>query len=229
MSLVVKICGLKTPETVEAAIDAGADMIGFVFFPKSPRHLGFQEAAELARLARGRAEIVALVVDAGDGMFAAISDEVRPDWFQLHGHETPERVAAVGDLFGRRVMKAIGVRTAEDLEALGHFPAADRLLLDAKAPHGASRPGGNGRAFDWNLLAHLDHAPPFMLSGGLGPENVREAIAKVRPFGIDVSSGVETAPGVKDPERIAAFVAAARAAEAELAASRPAQDAGGAV
>lgn len=216
--LVVKICGLKTAETMDAALAAGADMVGLVQFPASPRHLDAAAAAALADRARGRAEIVLLTVDADDAALAGLVETIRPDWLQLHGKESPERVAAVRRRFGLPVMKAIGVREAGDLAAVpAHAAFADRLLFDAKPPRDATRPGGNGLSFDWRLLAALDPAVPFMLSGGLGPETVAEAVRLVRPFGVDVSSGVERAPGEKDVGLIADFVRAARDAETTTA------------
>lgn len=211
----VKICGLSTPDTLEAALEAGADLVGFVFFPPSPRHVDLDTAARLAAQLRGRALTVALTVDADDAALDAILDAVVPDLVQLHGRETPERVASVERR--RPVLKAVGIAGADDLARLGHYAEADLLLLDAKPPPrsasgGAPLPGGNGRAFDWRLLAGLDPQLPFMLSGGLDAGTVGEAVAVARPHAVDVSSGVETAPGVKDPERIHAFVAAARAA-----------------
>lgn len=216
MSLEIKICGLSTAETLEASLGAGADMVGMVFFAPSPRHVDLATAATLGAQARGRARIVALTVDADDATLAAIADALRPDMLQLHGRETPERVAAIRARFGLPVMKALGIAGREDLAALPAYEAvADRLLLDAKPPRGAALPGGNGVAFDWNLLAGLDPARPFMLSGGLDPENVARAVRLIRPPGLDVSSGVERGPGIKDPSRIEAFLRAARAAEAE--------------
>ena len=212
-SLIVKICGLRTAETMEAALTAGADMIGLVSFALSPRHVDATAAAALADQARGRAEIVLLTVDADDAMLAALVAAIRPDWLQLHGHETPDRVAAVRRRFGRPVMKALGIRDAADLEKAADFAAADRLLFDAKPPKDATRPGGNGLSFDWRLLAKLDPRLRFMLSGGLDPATVAEAVRIARPLGVDVSSGVERAPGDKDPALIAAFVRAARAAQ----------------
>lgn len=218
-ALTIKICGLSTAATLDAALAAGADMVGLVFFPKSPRNVTPDAAAPLAARARGRAETVALVVDADDALLAAIAETVAPDWYQLHGRETPERVAEVRARFGRPVMKAVGIATADDLDRAAAFAGvADRLLFDAKPPPAADRPGGNGVSFDWDMLARelprrLDPVPSFMLSGGLGIANVGDAVARTRPFGIDVSSGVERAPGEKDEDMIAAFVAAARAAE----------------
>jgi phosphoribosylanthranilate isomerase len=209
----IKICGLSTAETMEAALTAGADMIGLVSFPPSPRHVDTAAAAVLADQARGRAEIVLLTVDADDATLAALVTAIRPDWLQLHGRETPARVVEVRRRFGRPVMKALGIRDEADLAATADYAVADRLLFDAKPPKDATRPGGNGLAFDWRLLAKLDPRLRFMLSGGLDPDTVTEAVRIARPLGVDVSSGVERAPGDKDPALIAAFVRAARAAQ----------------
>ena len=211
MSPLVKICGLSTEETLAAAIAAGAERVGFVFVPRSPRYLPLDRAAALAAQARGRAAIVALVVDAEDAALDAIAAAVAPDMWQFHGRETPERVATLRARFGRPVMKALGVSEAADLAAVpAHAAVADEILFDAKPPKGAVLPGGNGVAFDWGLLAALDLPVPFMLSGGLGPRNVGEALRVTRAPGVDVSSGVERAPGVKDPDLIAAFIRAVR-------------------
>jgi len=213
MSLLVKICGLSTPETVDSALEAGADMIGFVFFPPSPRFVAPAAAAPLAGRARGRAAVAVLTVDMDEAGVAAIVEAVRPDWLQLHGREPPEQVAALKARFGLPVMKAIGIREPADLAAVDAYRGvADRLLLDAKPPRGATRPGGNAVAFDWAILEGFAPGLPWMLSGGLDPGNVGAAVARTRAPGVDVSSGVETAPGIKDPALIAAFVAAARAA-----------------
>lgn len=213
MSMIVKICGLKTPETLESAITAGADWVGFVFFPKSPRHVTLDLAKDLGRIADTRVKKVALVVDADDAALEAIEKALNPDMFQLHGHETPERVAAIRERFGRPIIKALGIADIADLKAAhAYAPAADWLLLDAKPPKNADLPGGNGVSFDWRLLAGLDLEKPFMVSGGLDPSNVGQAIAISHPTGVDVSSGVETAPGIKDPAKIRAFIEAARAA-----------------
>lgn len=219
MSLWIKICGLKSEETIDAAIDAGADAIGLAHFPPSPRHLEIDRMAELARHARDRVEIVALTVDAADGTLLALREYVRPDLLQLHGREDVDRIAFARGLSGLPVMKAIGIRDATDLAlAREAVQAADRLLLDAKPPKDATRPGGNGEPFDWTLLRDFDVPVPVALSGGLTPETVAEALAIARPDGIDLSSGVETAPGVKSPELIEAFVWAARQAEQTIAA-----------
>ena len=213
MGLIVKICGLSTPETVDAALDAGADMVGLVFFPPSPRYVTLEAAATLAERARGRAAVTVLTVDMDPDGLATIVAAVRPDWLQLHGREPPEQVTALKRRFGLPAMKAIGIREAADLaQADAYRGVADRLLLDAKPPKGATRPGGNAVAFDWTMLDGFDPGLPWMLSGGLDPGNVGEAVRVARPPGLDVSSGVESAPGIKDPALIAAFVAAARAA-----------------
>lgn len=207
----VKICGLSTPETLDAALRAGADWIGLVHFPRSPRHVALDQAAMLSRRARGRAGRVVLLVDPGDDLAAAAVAAIDPDLIQLHGRESPERVAAIRALTGRPVMKALGIATASDLDAVPAYAAvADRILLDAKAPPGAALPGGNGRAFDWSLIARATLPEGWMLSGGLTPESVAEALARTGAPAVDVSSGVESASGVKDPARIAAFVTAAR-------------------
>ena len=213
MSVVIKICGLNTPETLEAALAAGADMIGFVFFPKSPRHLTLDQAQALGVTVAGRSEKVALSVDADDDQLAAIIDALAPDCLQLHGYETPERVLAVKNRFGLPVMKVLPVAGAADLEAVSLYEkVADRLLFDAKPPKKAVLPGGNGLSFDWSLLNGLSKRLPYMLSGGLDPDNVAKALAMTGAWGVDVSSGVETAPGRKDPALIRSFIAAARSA-----------------
>jgi phosphoribosylanthranilate isomerase len=209
----VKICGLSTAPTLGAALDAGADMVGLVFFERSPRFVGLDRARDLAAQARGRAEIVALAVDPDDAALAAIVEAVRPDMLQLHGAETPERVAGIRRQFGVAVMKALGVAEAADFaRARAYEDAADRLLIDAKPPKDATRPGGNGAPFDWRLARGFAPRRPWLLSGGLEPANVAEAIDLSGARSVDVSSGVESAPGVKDIEKIKAFAAAARAA-----------------
>lgn len=211
--VLVKICGLSTPETLEASLAAGADMIGLVHFPKSPRHVDLALGAALSRQARGRTARVALLVDPDDALIEAVIAALDPDWLQLHGAESPERVAQVKARTGRPVMKALGIATADDLARAASYAAiADRLLFDAKPAPGAILPGGNGHAFDWSLLAGAGRDHPFMLSGGLTPETVAEALAVTAAQAVDVSSGVESSPGRKDPDRIAAFVAAAKAA-----------------
>ncbi len=212
MRPLVKICGLSTPETLGAALDCGADMVGFVFFAPSPRHLDLATARALAQLAGARATRVALTVDADDGYLDAIVDALGPQMLQLHGQESVERVRQIRTRFGLPVMKAIPVETADDLAPVSAYaPVVDYILFDARAPKEATRPGGLGRSFDWTILRGLDLGVPFLLSGGLDPDNVARAIAITRPHGVDVSSGVESAPGVKDIAKIRAFIAAARA------------------
>jgi phosphoribosylanthranilate isomerase len=213
VSLIVKICGLSTPEALDAALDAGADMVGFVFFEASPRHVGFEKARALGKRVGGRARKVALTVDADDTLLDAIVDALEPDLLQLHGKEPPARVAAVKKRFGLQAMKAIAVATKDDLGAVSAYTTvADRLLFDARAPREATRPGGLGRSFDWALLKDFDAGLPFMLSGGLDAGNVADALLITCAPGVDVSSGVESAPGVKDVEKIRVFVRAARLA-----------------
>ncbi|MGE0232043.1 MAG: phosphoribosylanthranilate isomerase [Flavobacteriaceae bacterium] len=216
MPIDIKICGLRDMHNLSVALDAGADMVGFVFFPPSPRDIAPADARPLLEAARGRAVCVALVVDAGD---ALIDEAVAAGigMLQLHGNETPARVREIRTRTGLPVMKAVGVAAADDLAALeAYIGVADRILLDAKPPKDATRPGGHGRAFDWRILAKLDPALSFMLSGGLNPANVGAAIAAVRPAGIDVSSGVERAPGIKDEALIRQFIANAREASAAI-------------
>lgn len=216
MPLVVKICGLSTRETLDVALDGGADMVGFVFFEASPRHVDLAKARDLGAHVKGRAQKVALTVDADDARLANIVDTLKPDLLQLHGSETVARVRDVKEKFGIPVMKVIPVATAADLAVLPGFAAvSDRILFDARAPKDATRPGGLGVPFDWHLLENIDSKVPFMLSGGLTPPNVAEAIRITRAKGVDVSSGVERAPGVKDPDLIRAFIRAARATEIE--------------
>lgn len=209
-AVVVKICGLSTPETLEAAISAGADMAGFVFFDKSPRHIDFETARDLGRLASGRIAKVTLTVDAGDEVLSQIIAALGPDLLQLHGGETPERVREVKARFKLPVIKAIGVATREDVAGASAYEnIADTILFDAKPAPNAAVPGGAGVAFDWNLLRCVA-AKNWMLSGGLDPENVGDALRLTGAPGVDVSSGVERARGVKDEGRIKAFIEAAR-------------------
>jgi phosphoribosylanthranilate isomerase len=214
MSLLVKICGLSTRETLDAALEAGADMVGFVFFAPSPRHLSLETARDLGRRAGREAVKVALTVDADDATLENIIEALQPDILQLHGHETPSRLRDVKRRFGLETMKAIAVERATDLTALPDYATAcDRVLFDARAPKGATRPGGLGAVFDWQLLQNLDLKLPFMVSGGLSADNVAEAVRVTRAGGVDVSSGVEQTPGVKNVEMIRAFIRAARAGE----------------
>src|SRR5260221_1945392 len=216
MPLIVKICGLSTRETLDVALDAGADMVGFVFFPPSPRHLSLEPARELGKHAKRRAVKVALTVDADDATLANIVEALQPDILQLHGRETVARLRDIKQKFGLPVMKAMPVETSADLAALpGYAAVADRILFDGRAPKEATRPGGLGAVFDWHVLENLDLKLPFMVSGGLNAENVAEAVRVTRAGGVDVSSGVERAPGVKDPEMIRTFIRAARAVETD--------------
>jgi len=215
MPVEVKICGLSTPETLDAALDAGASYVGLVFYPKSPRHVSLATARALAERARGRARIVALVVDADDATLFGIAREVKPDLFQAHGNETPERISAIRALTGIPVAKAIRVKDAADIAAAAQFQnAAAFILYDAKAPETLKGllPGGNGHAFDWSLLGEAADPGTFMLAGGLNPANVAEAIRVTGAPMVDVSSGVEKAPGVKDVALIRKFIEAAKSA-----------------
>ena len=217
MPLSVKICGLRTPEMLDVALDAGADLVGFVFFAPSPRNLGYAAARKLGELVKGRAGKVALTVDASDDMLAEIVDALRPDMLQLHGTETPERVVAVRTRFGLPVMKALPIEDRTSLSPIRLYDkVADRIIFDARPPREATRPGGLGKPFDWRLLQDIDPSIPFMLSGGLDIGNIADALAITRAPAVDVSSGVERAPGQKDPDKIRAFVRAARAADASL-------------
>jgi phosphoribosylanthranilate isomerase len=215
----VKICGLSGEEGVDAALEAGADFVGFLLFPPSPRNVSLERAAMLAHRARGKARIVAVTVDGDDAFFAAIAKSLKPDLLQLHGKETPERVKAIRRMAGVPVMKAIGVAGRGDLAASSGY-RLDRLLLDAKPPPDANRPGGHGMTFDWSLLTDFASPQPWFLSGGLKTKNVTIALEATRAPGVDVSSGVESSPGRKDPARIHAFVKAVRAYDRKLAAVR---------
>ena len=209
----VKICGLTDPSDVPAALLAGARYLGFVFFEKSPRHLSLSDAAFMASAVPEGICKVALTVDADDDALDALTAAVPLDMLQLHGKESPERVAEIKARYGLPVMKAVGVADARDLAALDTYGrVADQLLVDAKPPRDAELPGGNGLAFDWRLIAGRRWPVPWMLAGGLTPDNVGEAIRLTGARQLDVSSGVESAPGVKDADRISAFCAAARGA-----------------
>jgi phosphoribosylanthranilate isomerase len=206
----VKICGLTTTETLNAAVDAGAAYVGFVFFKPSPRHLEIPMATTLAQSVPVGVCKVALVVNADDEMLDAILGTVPIDMIQLHGRETPERVAQIKDRFGLPVMKAVGIADESDLPALMDYgQVADQILVDAKPPKDATLPGGNGLAFDWRLIANRRWATPWMLAGGLTPQNVDEAVRLTGARQIDVSSGVEMTTGVKDIQRISDFIRAA--------------------
>jgi phosphoribosylanthranilate isomerase len=207
----VKICGLKTEAALEAALAGGADYVGLVFFPPSPRNVTLAVARALADRARGRARIVALMVDPDDALVAQVAASVAPDLIQLHGYETPTRVAEVRARWGIPVVKAVPVETAEDAHAARQFsPAADLILFDALAPADSARPGGNGAPFDWRTLLGVTEGIPFVLSGGLTPDNVAEAIRLTGATTVDVSSGVESSPGEKDLELIRRFLRAAK-------------------
>jgi phosphoribosylanthranilate isomerase len=210
--VVVKICGIKTSSVLDAAIQAGADMVGFMHFTRSPRHVSIEDLATLIGEARGRIETCVVLVNPDNSCVAEVA-ALGPDWIQLHGPESPHRVEAIRAEAGVEIMKAVPIGSADDVAHVAQFAqVADRILLDAKPPKGADRPGGLGETFDWNLLKALDPSIPFMLSGGLTPDTVADAIKTVRPFGVDVSSGVESAPGVKDKRLVEAFIRNARAA-----------------
>lgn len=213
MSIDIKICGLKTAEALDAALDGGASHVGFIFFPKSPRNISPEEAGRLRRAALGRARAVAVTVDADDALLDTIVAAMVPDMLQLHGKESPTRVAAVKERYRLPVMKALSVSEAADIAvAEAYRGVADRMLFDARPPKGAELPGGNGVPFDWRILD--GYRGDYFLSGGLTPQNVGAAIRLLDPPGLDVSSGVESAPGEKDIGLIAAFFAAVRAAGA---------------
>jgi phosphoribosylanthranilate isomerase len=213
MDPLIKICGLSTPETLLAALDNHAHLVGFIFFPKSPRNVSVPQAAALRDLARGRAMGVAVTVDAGDAQLDEIVAAMQPDVLQLHGHETPERVLDVKARYKLPVIKALSISEAADLLAVkAYVGVANKLLLDAKAPKGSELPGGNGVSFDWTLLSALDPGLDYMLSGGLNAANVGEALRVSKAPGLDVSSGVESAPGIKDIGLINEFFAAINAA-----------------
>ncbi len=202
----IKICGLKTPEAVDRAVARGATHIGFIFFPKSPRNIAPDVAGELADRVRDRVKIVAVTVNADDEELDDIVSLLRPDILQLHGNESPERILHVKALYGLPVMKVFSIREAGDLDRIdAYIGVADRFLFDAKAPPGSELPGGNGVSFDWSVMASLDEGVDYMLSGGLNKDNVALALASTRATGIDTSSGVESAPGIKDLGMIDAF------------------------
>ena len=209
----IKICGLKTEEAVQRAVDRGATHIGFIFFEKSPRNIEPDIAGRLADAVRGSAKVVAVTVDADNDDLDEIIALLKPDILQLHGHETPDRVLTIKAIYGLPVIKALPVREADDLAAVEpYIGIADRFLFDAKPPKGSDLPGGNGVSFDWTLMHSLDEGVNYMLSGGLNKDNIAEALAVTRAPGIDVSSGVESAPGVKDLDMIDAFFDAVKKA-----------------
>lgn len=207
----VKICGLTDPADIPAAILAGADYLGFVFFPKSPRHIGIGTAALMAASVPGDVAKVALTVDADDATLDLLTSSVPLDFLQLHGSESPARVTEVKARYGLPVMKAVGVSAAEDLSQIDFYAkVADQILVDAKPPRGADRPGGNAQPFDWSLVAGRRWPVPWMLAGGLEPGNVAEAVRQTGARQLDVSSGVESAPGEKDADMMRAFIDNAR-------------------
>lgn len=207
-----KICGITTIDALDAAIAGGARYVGFVVYPKSPRHLSRDKLAALAARARGQVETVVVTVDADDELLTAVAAYAQPDWIQLHGREGPGQVAQARQFAREGIIKAVGIAQAADLAAVAAFePVADMLLFDAKPPAGGL-PGGNALAFDWAILAGRRVDRPWLLSGGLNPENVAQAITASGAALVDVSSGVEAAPGLKDPGKIARFLAAARSA-----------------
>lgn len=211
MSVAIKICGLTTPETLDAALGGGADFVGAVVFAKSPRDIAPEAAAALFERARGRAKIVAVTVDPDDALLEEIARTLRPDFIQLHGAETPQRAEQVRTLTGAGVIKALPIRQADDFAAADEWDYhADHLMFDAKPPQGSTLPGGVGHSFDWTLLAGRAFRHPWFLAGGLNPDNVGEALRITGAPMLDVSSGVESAPGVKDADRIAAFIRNAR-------------------
>jgi phosphoribosylanthranilate isomerase len=212
--LIIKICGIKTEAILDAAIDAGADMVGLMHFPRSPRHLELDPIGELISLARGRIETCVVLVNPDNTLVAQVA-ALGPDWIQLHGPETPHRVEAIRDEAGIAIMKVCSIGGPDDVAHVADYAdIADRILLDTKPPKGADRPGGLGEPFDWALLKALDPSLGFMLSGGLTPETVAAAIKATHPIGVDVSSGVEKAPGVKDAGLIRTFIEKVRAAHA---------------
>jgi phosphoribosylanthranilate isomerase len=219
MALDIKICGLKTDAALAAALAGGASHVGFIFFPKSPRALDPAEAGRLREAARGKAKAVAVTVDGTDALLDEVVAGMQPDMLQLHGKETPERVAEIKARYGLPVLKALPVSEAADLERIAPYVGlADRLLFDAKPPKGAVLPGGNGVSFDWRVLAGLDAKIDYMLSGGLNATNIGEALKLANPPGLDISSGVESAPGIKEPALIEQFFRAVRAATESRAA-----------
>jgi phosphoribosylanthranilate isomerase len=213
MGTQVKICGINSVESADAAVRAGVDFAGLVFFPASPRNLSHEQGKSLAERMRGHARLVALMVNANDEEIGAVVKAVRPDFLQFHGSESPERVGAVRSQFGVPVIKALAIADAADLaRAVSYADAAEMFLFDAKAPANAARPGGHGAAFDWQLLRGRSFSRPWLLAGGLSANNVARAIASSDAPGVDVSSGVETAPGIKSAQMISDFVSAARSA-----------------
>lgn len=216
MGLLVKICGINSVEAADAAVRAGADLAGLAFHPRSPRNLQPDEAAALAARMRDRLRLVVLLSDPSDEALAGAIAAARPDYVQLHGSETPDRVGSVRSRFGIPIIKAISVAEGADLDLVAKFDGcADMFLFDAKAPSGSDRQGGHGNAFDWQILRGRTFARPWLLAGGLNPQNVASAIRSSKALGVDVSSGVETSSGRKDTDLISQFVANARSTEFE--------------
>jgi phosphoribosylanthranilate isomerase len=211
MTIAVKICGLSSPDAIDAAVSAGADYGGLVFHPKSPRFVSLEQAAVLGTRMRGRLKIVALVADMADAQLETVVKTVRPDFLQLHGQETVQRVAEIRSRFGVAVIKALPVAEVSDLDVVSDYEkVSDMLMFDAKPPQGAERGGGHGAAFDWKILGGRTFLKPWFLAGGLNPDNVARAIELSGARQVDVSSGVESTPGVKDAARIAAFINATK-------------------
>ena len=211
MAIAVKICGITTPDAANAAVAAGAAYGGLVFHPKSPRNMDIERAATLAGLMRGKLKLVTLLADPSDEQLAAVTGQIAPDFLQLHGGESARRVAYVRAKFNTPIIKAVAVAEAADLAVAAEYEnVADLLMFDARAPKGAERPGGHGAAFDWQILAGRRFGKPWFLAGGLDPENVARAIELSGAKMVDVSSGVESAPGIKDPARIQSFITATR-------------------
>ncbi len=209
MSTLIKICGIRDLSTLNTVIQAGANFAGFVHCEASPRHVDLPQIHQFIQHARGRIHTVVLCVNPNDALLEAIA-KISPDYVQLHGAETPQRVADIAAKFPFKIIKAIGIETAQDLAQTAQFPHADLLLLDAKAPLNNQQTGGHGKAFDWDVLKGFQSPKPFLLAGGLTPENVTTAIAQIQPFGVDVSSGVESSKGIKSAAKIQLFIDAAR-------------------
>jgi phosphoribosylanthranilate isomerase len=219
MATLVKICGINSADAADAAVRAGADFAGLMFHPKSSRNVDIAQAAALAARMRGRVRLVTVMSDPADGTLEAVIGAVKPDFIQLHGAETATRVGEIRSRFGVPVIKVVSVAEAADLSGVATYEdAAEMLMFDAKPPAGAAREGGHGAAFDWQILRGRKFSRPWLLAGGLTPENVARAIAVSEAPGVDVSSGVETAPGRKSPELIAQFVVVAKAAKVGAAA-----------
>ena len=215
MTLSIKICGLRTPEAVDRAVALGATHLGFIFFEKSPRNIFAEDAARLADRVRGKAKIVAVTVDADNEELDDIIQTLNPDVLQFHGRESADHLLTIKSIYGLEVMKALSISQSDDLRKTeAYIGIADRFLFDAKAPKGSELPGGNGVSFDWTIMDALDDDIDYMLSGGLNKDNVGKALEMTRATGLDVSSGVETSPGVKDLDMMDAFFESVRKAEA---------------